>query len=86
MFTINREFVFIEAQEINGISEKTQKPYSLKKITFADPVTFENHVLDFSEKADVRGFSKGDKVKLNAELNKGYRDSRLIVTGVAISK
>lgn len=80
----NKQFVFLKSQEINGISAKTDKPYSLRKISFADPTTFENHQLDYKEGLMFTHLSKGEMVKLKLDLEQGFggRDSRAIVTDV----
>lgn len=80
----NKKFVFLKSQEINGISQKTEKPYSLRKISFADPVTFENHQLDYKEGLQLSYLGKGESITLKIDLEQGFagRDSRAIVTDV----
>lgn len=79
-----KEYVFIEAQEISGISKKTEKPYEINKIIFADPMTYENHKLDFKKGLNLSFLSKGEKVTLITEFSPGFNgsDSRTIVTDV----
>lgn len=79
-----KQFVFLKSQEINGISAKTEKPYSLRKISFADPTTFENHQLDYKEGLQLNYLAKGEMVNLKLDLEQGFggRDSRAIVIDV----
>lgn len=79
-----KQFVFLKSQEINGTSEKSGKPYSLRKISFADPTTFENHQLDYKDGLNLTYITKGEMVNLKLDLEQGFggRDSRAIVTDV----
>lgn len=82
-----KQYVFIESNTLEGVSEKTQRPYSLRKVRFADPVTFENHQLDFAENTSFVGFQKGDRVHLILELQTRFNgDSRSVVTGLRLAK
>jgi hypothetical protein len=79
-----KEFVYIEAMNLNGISEKTGKPYELRKLRFADPLTYENHQLDFAEGLTFGHIQKGERFTYEWDLRTGYgnQDSRPIVTAV----
>lgn len=81
-----KSYVFIEAKTHSGISAKNNQPYTLRKIRFADPLTFENHQLSFSEHADFNNFKKGDLVHLQTELETYFnRDSNTVVTGLTLA-
>lgn len=81
-----KQYVFIEANTLEGVSEKSGKPYSMRKVRFADPVTFENHQLDFAENTSFMGFKKGDRVYITTDLQTQYnRDSRAVVTGLKLA-
>lgn len=78
-----KAYVFIETNIHSGVSSKNGQPYTLRKIKFADPATFENHTLEFVENANFAGFNKGDRVTLVTDLRTSYnRDSSLVVTGL----
>lgn len=77
-------FRFIEANEFQGISEKTKNPYHIRKVKFADPATFENHQLDYKEGLNLSYLSKGEEVTLEVDLQAGYagKDSRVVITNI----
>lgn len=79
-----KEYVFIDGQTISGISKKTEKPYEISKLIFADPATYENHKLDFKKGLNLSFLSKGERVTLETEFVPGFNgsDSRTIVTNV----
>jgi hypothetical protein len=82
MLRTERELVFIEANEIVKEYEDTgvKKVYRIAK--FANPLTFENFTLPYSEKLDLSRFAKGEKVHLRLEISEGYRFARILVTEV----
>lgn len=79
-----KEYVFLSGEPKSGISKKTGQPYELNKIQFADPVTYENHQLDFKKGLNLSYLSKGERVTLVTEFAAGFggSDSRSIVIDV----
>ena len=83
----HKEFVFIEAKFLQGVSQKTGNPYEIRKISFADPLTFENHQLDYTDQASFSHLRKGQRITLETELQTQFnRDSKLVVTGAVAVK
>lgn len=67
-----KEFVFLGAQELKGISQKSNQPYEMYIISFADQDTYENHQLNFKKGLNLSYLDKGQKVRLCLELIKGF--------------
>jgi hypothetical protein len=79
-----KEYVFLEGEPKSGISKKTNLPYEMNKITFADPATFENHKLDFKKELNLSFLTKGEKVFIETDFVAGWNgsDSRSLVVNV----
>lgn len=86
-----KEYLFKQAQHNEGISQKTNRPYDIRKITFADPVLIDVHKLNYhpSLDRDVQLFKNGDRVFIETELiapTYGNGDSYTIVVGITPAK
>lgn len=79
-----KEFVFLGNQTIEGISQKNNKPYKINNVTFADPTTFENHILSHKDGLNLTFLSKGERVTLVLDLIPGFagRNSNVQVIDV----
>lgn len=84
MNEIKKEYVFLTGEPKSGISKKTGNPYELNKIEFADPLTYENHKLDFKKGLNLSYLKKGERCFIITEFQVGFNgsDSRSVVTDV----
>jgi hypothetical protein len=80
-----QEFVFISGEPFSGIGKQSGKPFTLRKINFVDPITYENHQLDFKEGLNLSYLSKGEKVFIESIFEAprfGNNDSKSVVVNV----
>lgn len=80
----DKQFVFLSADILTGISKTSGNPYELHILHFADPTTYENHSLNFKKGLNLTWLKKGDRVTLELELvpSFGNQQSRVLVTDV----
>lgn len=83
-FLTEQEVVFLSADSGVFVSENGQK-IDWTKITFADPLTYENHDLAYKSHLDLSRINKGDKLLLELELEPTNKKSRVIVSGVVVA-
>jgi hypothetical protein len=82
MLRTEKELVFIEANEIVKEYEDTGVKKVFRIAKFANPTTFENFSLPYSEKIDASRFTKGEKVHLRLEISEGYKSARILVVDI----
>jgi hypothetical protein len=81
MLRTEKELIFIEANEIvKEYEDGVKKVFRIAK--FANPLTFENFTLPYSEKIDTSKFTKGEKVHLRMEISEGYKSARILVVDI----
>ncbi len=79
-----KEYVFLDVTERSGISAKNNKPYEIYQISFADPLTFQNHLLNVKKGLNLTWLQQGDRVHIYQDLQPGFngRTSQPLVIDV----
>lgn len=83
-FKTEQEAVFLSCDSGIFDSENGQK-IAWNKIKFANPATYENHELSYRDGLDVSKLVKGQKVKLEIDLEPTNKKSRVVVTGFKVA-
>lgn len=83
-FTTKQECVFLKADSGTFVGEDGNK-FDWYKLTFANPLTYENHELGFKPQVDFSRINKGQKLILELELEPTNKKSRVIVSGFKVA-
>lgn len=83
-FTTKEECVFLSSDSGTFVAENGNS-IDWNKVTFANPLTYENHELAFKPQVDFSRINKGQKLILELELEPTNKKSRVIVSGFKVA-
>lgn len=81
MLKTTNELVYLSADVV--VSNKNEKERVFRFLKVANPLTFENYQLTFSEKCQTEHVKKGDRVHLSVDLAEQFGRTQMTVTSIS---